>query len=121
MTQEVSGRTLRYWALLVAMFEPFIKHPKFSGEREWRLVYHFQDEAIPRMRYVQRNSMMTQHVPLRLMLKDGQPRLPITGAVIGPSRYKEASKVSVADLLRTYSYSPNDVPVRTTNIPYRLI
>ncbi len=70
------------------MFATFIKHPKFSGEREWRLVYYFQNEAIPRMRYVQWNSTMTQHVPLRLMLKDGQLRLSITGVVIGPSRYK---------------------------------
>jgi hypothetical protein len=41
---------LQYWASLVIMFAPFIKHPRFAGEREWRLVYHLQDEAIPRKR-----------------------------------------------------------------------
>jgi hypothetical protein len=119
--EEWTDEFLGYWASLVIMFAPFIKHPKFKGEREWRLVYHFQDEAIPRMRYLQRNSMMTKHVPLRLMLKDGRPRLPITGVVVGPSRYKDASRVSVGDLLRTHGYSDKEVPVRTTDIPYRLI
>ena len=110
-----------YWANLLMMFAPFIKHPKFSGEREWRLVYHFNDEAIPRMRYLQRSSMMTQHVPLRLMRRDDQPCLPLKGIVVGPSRHKEVSRISVADLLQTHGYSIQDVPVTTTSIPYRTV
>jgi Protein of unknown function (DUF2971) len=110
---------LRCWASYVIEFAPFIKHPKFSGEREWRLVYHFQDEAIPRQRYLQRSSMMTQHVPLRLMIgEDGHPRLPITGIVVGPSRHKEISKISVNDLLRTHGYTAR---ASLTQIPYRAV
>jgi hypothetical protein len=101
------------------MFAPFIKHPRFSGEREWRLVYHLQDEAIPRKRYLQRSSMMTQHVPLRLMMSDdGHTCLPVTGIVVGPSRHKEISKISVNDLMRTHGYSAR---ASLTTIPYRVV
>lgn len=110
---------LQYWASLVIMFAPFIKHPRFAGEREWRLVYHLEDEAIPRKRYLQRSSMMTQHVPLRLMMgDDGHPVLPITGIVVGPSRHKEISKISVNDLLRTHGYTAR---ASLTTIPYRVV
>ena len=80
--QEWADKFVLFWANVLVVFAPFIKHPKFSGEREWRLVYHLQDEAIPRMRYLQRSSMMTQHVPLRLMTMDGQPCLPLKGMVV---------------------------------------
>jgi hypothetical protein len=119
--EDWSAEFLNYWAPLVIMFAPYIKHPRFAGEREWRLVYHFQDEAIPRMRYLQRGSMMTQHVPLRLMITDGNPRLPLTGIVVGPCRHKEISKISVSDLLRTHGYSDKDVLVSMTTIPYRTV
>jgi hypothetical protein len=119
--EEWASEFVSYWASLVIMFTPYIKHPKFSGEREWRLVYHFQDEAIPRMKYMQRGSMMTQHVPLRLMMHDGQPRLPLTGVVVGPCRHKEISVISVGGLLRTYGYSVSDIRVSVTAIPYRAV
>jgi hypothetical protein len=110
---------LLYWAHLAAVFAPFLKHPKFSGEREWRLVYHLDDDGIHRKQYLQRSSMMTQHVPLRLKLRDdGQPCLPLTGVVVGPSRHKEISKISVNDLLRTHGYEPC---ARVTEIPYRTV
>ena len=101
------------------MYAPMMKHPKFSGEREWRLLYPFNNEAIPRMRYQQRSSMMTKHVPLRLKMHDGQPRLPLKGVVVGPCRHREISKLSVGDLLNTYGYP--DAYVCTTKIPYQMV
>jgi hypothetical protein len=112
---------LPFWSSHIAMFSPLIKHPTFSAEREWRVVYHFQDEAIPRMRYLQRSSMMTKHVPLRLMMQDGKPRLPLTGIVVGPCRHKDISRISVGDLLRTYGYSVDQVQISTTKIPYQFV
>jgi hypothetical protein len=70
---------------------------------------------------LQRSSMMTQHVPLQLMMLDEEPCLPLKGIVVGPSRHKEVSRISVADLLRTHGYSTQDVPVTTTSIPYRTV
>jgi hypothetical protein len=110
---------LQYWANLVIVFAPFIKHPRFAGEREWRLVYHLDDEGISRKRFLQRSSMMSQHVPLRLMMRnDGSPCLPITRVVVGPSRHKEISKISVNDLMRTYGYTAR---ASLTAIPYRVV
>ena len=120
-TEEWLAEFLPFWSSHIAMFGPLIKHPKFSAEREWRLVYHFQDEAIPRMRYLQRSSMMTKHVPLRLMMQDGKPRLPLTGIVVGPCRHKEISQISVGDLLRTYGYPVDQVQISTTKIPYQVV
>jgi len=97
-----------------------IKHPKFCGEGEWRLLYPFNDEAIPRMRYLQRSSMMTKHVPLRLMMHHSQPRLPLKGVIVGPCRHREISKFAVGDLLRTNGYL-GDYYVSTTRIPYQTV
>ena len=119
-TEEWMSEFLLCWSWHVAMFAPLIKHPKFCGEREWRLLYPFQDEAIPRMRYLQRSSMMTKHVPLRLMMRDGEPRLPLKGVVVGPCRHKEISRLSVSDLLRTHGYF-GDYYVSTTRIPYQMV
>jgi hypothetical protein len=119
--EEWIDEFIPYWANLLMMFAPFIKHPKFCGEREWRLVYHLNDEAFPRMRYLQRSSMMTQHVPLRLMMRGDNPCLPLKGIVVGPSRHKEVSRISIGDLLRTHGYSMQDVRVTETSIPYRTV
>ena len=109
---------LACWSWHIAFFAPMIKHPKFKEEREWRLLYPFNDEAIPRMRYLQRSSMLTKHVPIRLMMQDGKPRLPLKSVVVGPCRHVDISKISVGDLLKTYGYS---APVFTTEIPYQAL
>jgi hypothetical protein len=119
-TEEWVSEFLLCWSWHVAMFAPMIKHPKFGGEREWRLLYPFQNEAIPRMRYLQRSSMMTKHVPLRLMMLDGRPRLPLKGIVVGPCRHRQITRISVGDLLRTNGYF-DDYYVSTTRIPYQLV
>ena len=64
--EEWTNDFLACWSWHIALFGPMIKHPKFKEEREWRLLYPFNSEAIPRMRYLQRSSMLTKHVPIRL-------------------------------------------------------
>jgi hypothetical protein len=120
-SEEWLAEFLPFWSAHIAMFGPLIKHPTFSAEREWRLVYHFQDDAIPRMRYLPRNSMMTKYVPLRLMMQDGKPRLPLTGIVVGPCRHKDISRISVGDLLRTHGYVVDQLQISTTKIPYQAV
>lgn len=119
-TEEWVAEFISCWSWHTAMYLPMIKHPKFCGEREWRLLYPFNDEAIPRMRYLQRSSMMTKHVPLRLMMHHSQPRLPLKGVVVGPCRHREISKLAVGDLLRTNGYF-GDYYVSTTRIPYQTV
>jgi Protein of unknown function (DUF2971) len=116
--EEWANDFLACWSWYNALFAPMIKHPKFKEEREWRLLYPLNDEAIPRMRYLQRSSMLTKHVPIRLMTQDGKPRLPLKSVIVGPCRHVDISKISVGDRLRTYEYS---TPVFTTEIPYQAI
>jgi hypothetical protein len=116
--EEWTNDFLACWSWYIALFAPMIKHPKFKEEREWRLLYPFNDEAIPRMRYLQRSSMLTKHVPIRLMMQSGKLRLPLKSVIVGPCRHVDISKVSVGDLLRTYGYS---APVFATKIPYQAV
>jgi hypothetical protein len=48
--------------------------------------------------------MLRRHLPLAPHDPECPGKLPIVGVVVGPSRHKEISKVSVADLLRTKCY-----------------
>jgi len=101
------------------VFAPFISIRDLLANASGGLVYHLDDEGISRKRFLQRSSMMTQHVPLRLMMRnDGSPCLPVTGIVVGPSRHKEISKISVNDLMRTYGYTAR---ASLTAIPYRVV
>jgi hypothetical protein len=118
-TEKWMSEFLLCWSNYVIPFALLIKHPKFCGEREWRLLYPFNDEAIPRMRYLQRSSMMTKHVPLRLKMCGGKPRLPLQGVVVGPCRHRTISRLSVFDLLNTYGYP--DAYVCASKIPYQTV
>ena len=118
--EEWSKEFLACWSLYIEFFAPLIKHPKFMEEREWRLLYALDAEAIPRMRYLQRSSMLTKHVPIRLMMKCGNPRLPLKSVVVGPCRHIDISRRSVGDLLRTCGYS-GSVSIFPTKIPYQAV
>lgn len=98
-----------------------IKHPSFEGEREWRLVRWFdKDVDYARMRFVQRRSLISRHVSLDYGEKSGRLHLPLTGVVVGPCRFKAASKVAVGDLLLANGYDINgEVIISETGIPYR--
>jgi hypothetical protein len=116
--EEWTNDFLACWSWYIEIFAPIIKHPKFKEEREWRLLYPFNDEAIPRMEYMQKSSMLTKHVPLTLMTENGKPRLPLKSVVVGPCRHVYISRISVGDLLKTCGYA---VPVGVTEIPYQTV
>lgn len=114
---------LPVWAEQVTAFATFLKHRSFESESEWRFVYFLKDTDLPKMTFLQKSSMMTRHVPLRLSVgPNGKPRLPLCGVTVGPCRHKEASKISVGDLLKKHGYDPDsEVPVSLTDIPYRTL
>lgn len=110
---------LSCWSYHTGFFPTMVKHPKFKQEREWRLLFPFSTEAIPRMRFLQRNSMLTKHVPIRFKIgADGNSRLPLKSIVVGPCRHTDISKISVGDLLRTHGYKAS---VSITKIPYQAV
>lgn len=105
-----------HWLSLIGFLAPCFKHPKFESEKEWRFLYVLRPEDVSekRMRFRQRQYMMTRHVPLRL-----KGRLPITGVVVGPCRHPQLSKIAVGDLLKMHGYDPAVVKVELTEVPYR--
>jgi len=105
-----------YWVDQIALLAPCFKHPKFEGEAEWRFLYRLRPEDVRdrRMKFRQRQYMMTRHIPLLLPTP-----LPITGVLVGPCRHPQLSRIAVGDLLKKHDYDPDVVKVELTDVPYR--
>jgi hypothetical protein len=70
------------------------------------------------MKYVQRPQMMSRHLPIEFpKISTGKALLPIAEVMVGPSRHKIVSRVSVSDLLRTCGYVSRNVT--ESAIPYQ--
>lgn len=115
-TEDWAAEFVRYWLWNLQFLAPCLKHPKFANEHEWRLVYSLRPDDAKRMKFKQRPSMMTRHVPLRL-----KTPLPIEGIVVGPCRHPQLSRIAVGDLLKRADYDPDVVKVSLTQVPYRAI
>lgn len=120
--EEWADAFLPVWANALGYIAPVIKHPAFAPEREWRLIRRLQDQDVPRLKFRQRQSMLARHLPVALRATGALDRLPIVGVCVGPSRHKEISKVSVADLLRTKGY-PEQVfkNVTMSRVPFQAV
>lgn len=113
---------LAVWSEQIMGFAALLKHEAFEAENEWRLIHFLGDADTRRMKFQQRSSMMTRHLPLHFALKDGKKRLPLCGVTVGPCRHKEISRIAIGDLLRANDYLPGtEVTVSETRIPYRLV
>ena len=54
-----------------------IKHPKFSGEREWRIAARLRPEDRKMLEFRQKRTLLARHLPLSLKIdSEGKPRLP---------------------------------------------
>jgi hypothetical protein len=115
-TEDWAAEFVRHWLWNLQFLAPCLKHPKFENEREWRLIYSLRSDDATRMKFRQRRSMMTRHVPLRL-----KKPLPIEGVVVGPCRHPQLSRVAVGDLLKKADYDLDVVKVSLTQVPYRTI
>ena len=105
-----------YWLTRVVSFAPCIKHPAFKDEKEWRLIYHVRPEDQGSMKILQRQSMLSRHMPLRL----NKP-LPLTEVLVGPCRHPRLSQVAVAGLLSGFGFDPSVVKVSITGVLYRTV
>jgi len=94
-------------------FAPCIKNPSFRDEKEWRLIYHRRADDQKRMKFVQRQSMMSRHIPLRL-----KKPLPLVEVLVGPCRHPRLSQVAAKDLLLKNGF---DASVKFTEVPYRTV
>jgi hypothetical protein len=110
----------RYWMWACSFYAPMIKHEAFRDEREWRIIYHLKVEDFPRMKFLQRTSMMTRHLPLPLRAAGEmfKPLLPLMGVIVGPTSLVYQSQIAVNTLLRSRGY-PTAISAGITSLPYR--
>jgi hypothetical protein len=120
---EWTSNFLDAWAIALTYVAPLIKHPKFEGEKEWRIIRMLQHDDVPNLQYRQRQSLLARYLPLALPPANaaaGSRLLPICGVRIGPSRHQRVSAVSVNTLLRGAGY-PEDVysNVSPSEVPFQ--
>src|SRR5262249_50258957 len=98
---------LREWVNHFTIISPVIKDPAFCAEREWRISRQVLEPDRPRMKFTQKQSMLTRHFALALRTRGAPPEsklLPITAIRIGTSRHKEITKISAQDFLARAKY-----------------
>ena len=111
------------WRDRIAYIGPITKHPAFAAEREWRIIRGLRGDADwESLKFQQRQSMLRRHLPLALPTLQLGDLLPICAVRVGPSRHKEISRVSVADLLQSKGY-PEQVSkhVLVSEVPFQAI
>jgi hypothetical protein len=108
------------WDLMLSYLTPMVKDPAFQSEHEYRITYQLLLEDLPNMKFHQKSSLISRHLPLTFNSEFGESpskRLPIKEILVGPSRYKEISAVSVHTLLRQQGY--DSVAVNVSAIPFQ--
>ena len=95
---------------------PFLKHPAFADEREWRFVC--VDEAgslSPKLRA--RGSLVVPYLDTRDMAGSSARPLPVRSLVVGPHKESGLLVRGLTEALRAYGF--DDVPVHTSTAPLR--
>jgi len=100
---------LDMWDSNIAYLAPLLKDPGFASEEEYRIIHPFMPADLIRIRIVQKKTMMTRHIPLRLGGESWIPRLPIEKVMIGPCRHPKITGISVDTLLRKMGYGTGKV------------
>ncbi len=104
---------LEKWDIAITQVAPLIKQAAFSSERECRLSKGYTLNDLQELRFLQKNTMLTRHLPLRPQYT-GQPdpyRLPISEIIVGPCRHPHVSRISVGTLLQQKGYDTTIVKI----------
>jgi hypothetical protein len=96
-----------------------VKHPKFCGEAERRIVTLLQPGEHMALQFRQKRTLLARHLPLDLTSAiDGKQLLPLSRIYVGPGPAQKVSRISVGDLLKQTGY--NAIPVEVSKVPYRV-
>jgi hypothetical protein len=111
---------LEAYSKAIEILSCIIKHPKFSGETEHRILRPLMPGDENSIEVRQKRTLLARHLPLDLKFStgDGSGKLPITKIYVGPGPNKQVSRISVSVLLHKYGYQ--GVPVEMSAVPYRL-
>jgi hypothetical protein len=111
---------LPIWQQWIGRLAAMVKDPSFHAEDEYRLIHELQVSELPELHYRQKQSLMARHLPMIYPLHGNATqscRLPITEIIVGPSRHKEISAVSVRTFMQQKGYP--DVLVSVSKIPFQ--
>jgi hypothetical protein len=111
---------LPFWEALIGRLAPMVKDPAFRGENEYRIIHELQNTEFSLLQFRQKQSLMSRHLPLVYPPQNhATPShlLPIAEIMVGPSRHKEISRISVDTLLRQRGYT---IPVTISAIPFQM-
>lgn len=121
---------IRAWdGAVTMMMAASIKHPAFSNEREVRVTKSLSlkkestSSELRRLRFIQRNDMMSRHLPLRFgpdaTFGRSYYQLPFSEIMVGPCRNPRINGESVQAMLRQKGYA--SIKVSHSRVPLRLI
>jgi hypothetical protein len=108
------------WDIWINKLAPMVKDPAFHSENEYRIIHQYTVSELSKLRFKQKHSLMSIHLPLVFpppYIATQSSLLPILEVMVGPSRHKEQSRVSVLNLLRQKGY--HNVPVTLSEIPFQ--
>lgn len=95
---------------------PFLKHPKFEEEREWRIVANLQTNYVKSLiKFRPGGTMIVPYIEIPLPI--AEESLVIDEVFVGPTREREISMASVELLLKATNVTCSKVKCST--IPYR--
>lgn len=95
---------------------PFLKHPKFEEEREWRIVANLQTNKVKSLiKFRPGGTMIVPYIEIQLPI--AEESLMIDEVYIGPTSEREISMASVELLLKAKNVICSKVKCST--IPYR--
>lgn len=119
-SQQWVNEFMTEWDTMLSYLAPMLKDPAFRSEQEYRVMHELNLEDLPDMKFVQKGSLISRHLPRSYTSEFGElpsGRLPIREILVGPSRHKEISAVSVHTLLRQKGY--DSVVVGVSAIPFQ--
>jgi hypothetical protein len=111
---------LAAWDSAITLVAPIIKHPGFYKERECRIIKSFLADDLAQLRFIQKGTLMSRHLPLRPSRDPGSDTyiLPIAEVMVGPCRHPEITRTSVDTLLRQKGYEAGLVSI--SKIPFQV-
>jgi hypothetical protein len=96
------------WESKITYLQPLVKDPGFEAENEFRILRPYVLTDRESVVILQKNAMMTRHIPLALPIP-GNDLLPIEKVMVGPCRHPGVTQISVDLLLQKKGYSPGRV------------
>jgi hypothetical protein len=116
---EWAAEFVPVWTNWIGRLAPLVKNEAFQAEHEYRVVHQLQLNEMGQVRFRQRKTLMSRHLPL-VFPHPAAPRfpmLPIHGVRIGPTHHKEITRISVDTLMMQMGYGTGHVSV--SDIPFQ--